>query len=225
VLCSPSTHLLDVHARAGIAGRLGNRVVRNGLPRPLPGSVAQRRDGPLRLLFLGQLRREKGVHVVLEAIGKLRQPVEVHIAGRGPMTEAVRGAAAADPRLTFCGFVAGDDKTRELDWCDAMLFPSTWAENAPLAIAEAFLRGKPVIASRFGAIPEFVCHGRNGLLFDMANATALAAAIDRLAAEPGLRSQLAAGALDSGASCSTEAMTAGYRGLYELALENARVSA
>jgi glycosyltransferase involved in cell wall biosynthesis len=213
-----------VHLRAGVTSRFGHRVVRNGLPRPVLAR-GPRQDGPLRLLFLGQLRREKGVQVVLEAMSRVRQPVEVHIAGRGPLTEAVRRAADADPRLTFHGFIGGEEKDRELARCDAMLFPSTWAENAPLSIAEAFLNGKPVLASRFGAIPEFVCHGHNGLLFEMGDAAALAAAIDRLALEPGLRGELAAGALESGASCSAQAMTAGYRGLYELALEKGRIAA
>jgi glycosyltransferase involved in cell wall biosynthesis len=224
LLCSPSRYLLDVHEREGVRARLGQRVVRNGLPRPA-WSVPPRADGKLRLLFLGQLRREKGIQVLLEAMRRVRRPVEVHVAGRGDMAAEVRQTAAADPRLIFHGFLSGDEKQRELDLCDATLFPSIWAENAPLSISEAFLNGRPVIGSRFGAIPEFVTHGGNGLLFEMGDPTALAAAIDRLAADDGLLRSLAAGATDSAAACTAQAMTAGYRGLYELALENRRVVA
>lgn len=229
LLCSPSRHLLDVHVRAGVTGRLGHQVVRNGLPRPPADAAAPLVTGdeaePLRLLFLGQLRREKGVHVLLEAMRKVRRPVRVHIGGRGAMTEAVRQAAAQDPRLVFNGFLAGDEKQRALSDCDGVLFPSTWAENAPLAISEAFLNGKPVIASRYGAIPEFVSHGGNGLLFDMGNATALAAAIDRFASDPALRASLSVGAAESASAFTAQAMTAAYRGLYELVLEQRRVTA
>ena len=224
VLCSPSRHLMAVHQRAGLSARLGARVVRNGLPRPAkvrpPGG-----EGPTRLLFIGQLRHEKGVHVLLEAMRRVRRPVELHIAGRGALTETVRQAAAADPRLRYHGFLAGEAKQHAIDCSDAVLFPSTWAENAPLAISEAFLNGRPVIGSDFGAIPEFVSHGGNGLLFEMGNATALAAVIDRFAADPPLRVALAEGATESAAAFTAQAMTAAYRGVYELVLEQRRVLA
>ena len=224
LLCSPSRHLLDMHLAAGVTGRWGQYVVRNGLTRP-PRCEIPRSEGTTRLLFLGQLRREKGVHVLLDAIRKVRRGVEVHIAGRGPMTDEVRQAAAGDSRLVFRGFLSGEEKQRALTECDAVVFPSTWAENAPLAIAEAFLNGRPVIGSRYGAIPEFINHGSNGLLFDMGNPTALAAAIDRLSADAALRAALSAGAEESAGSFTAQAMTAAYRGLYELALERRKVAA
>lgn len=218
MLCSPSRHLLDVHLKAGVTGRIGQYVVRNGLMPPT-SVEAPAKNAVTRLLFLGQLRREKGIHVLLEAMRTVRRPVQVHIAGRGPMTEDVRQAAAADPRLVFHGFLAGEDKQRALAGCDALLFPSTWAENAPLAIAEAFLNGRPVIGSRYGAIPEFVAHGDNGLLFEMGDPLSLAAAIDRMSGEPELREALSAGARESAGAFTVQAMTAAYRGLYERVLE------
>ena len=224
LLCSPSRHLLDMHLAAGVSGRFGQYVVRNGLTRPPRGELPREGD-KTRLLFLGQLGREKGIHVLLAAMQKVRRAVEVHIAGRGPMGEAVRQAAASDPRLVFHGFLAGEDKQRMLDGCDAVLFPSTWAENAPLAITEAFLSGRPVIGSRYGAIPEFISHGDNGLLFEMGDPTALAAAIDRLSAEPSLRAALRAGAEEAAVGFTVEAMTAAYRGLYELVLEKRKAAA
>jgi glycosyltransferase involved in cell wall biosynthesis len=224
LLCSPSRYLLEVHEREGVRARLGQRVVRNGLPRPAH-HAAPPADGKLRLLFLGQLRREKGIHVLLDAMRRVRRPVEVHVAGRGDMISDVRQSAAADPRLVFHGFLSGEEKQRQLDLCDAVLFPSIWAENAPLSISEAFLSGRPVIGSRYGAIPEFVIHGVNGLLFDMGDPTALAATIDRLAADSELRQSLAVGAAGAAAAFTAQTMTAAYRGLYELALENRQVAA
>jgi glycosyltransferase involved in cell wall biosynthesis len=82
-----------------------------------------------------------------------------------------------------------------------------------------------VIASRFGAMPEFVEHGVSGLLFDMGAPVPLAAAIDRLADDRALYDQLAAGAAGAALGFTAQAMTAAYRGLYELALEKRRVSA
>jgi glycosyltransferase involved in cell wall biosynthesis len=51
----------------------------------------------------------------------------------------------------------------------------------------------PVVASRLGALPEAVRHGDNGLLFVPGDASELAALLQRLAEEPGLRQRLAAG--------------------------------
>jgi glycosyltransferase involved in cell wall biosynthesis len=48
--------------------------------------------------------------------------------------------------------------------------PSIWYENFPRTLLEAFANGLPVIASRLGALPELVQHGRTGLLFEPGSA-------------------------------------------------------
>jgi hypothetical protein len=59
----------------------------------------------------------------------------------------------------------------------------------------------------------------------MGDPTALAAAIDRLSGEPTLRAALSAGAEAAAGAFTAQAMTAAYRGLYELALEQRKVPA
>ncbi len=51
---------------------------------------------------------------------------------------------------------------KDVDW---MVIPSVWWENSPVVIQEAFLHGRPVIASNIGGMAEKVTHGVDGLHF------------------------------------------------------------
>ena len=65
-----------------------------------------------------------------------------------------------------------------------MVVPSTWYENTPFVVLEAFAAGVPVIASDLGGLSEVVEPDRNGLLFAAGDAAALRAAIERVAGDP-----------------------------------------
>ena len=138
---SPSRFLLHQHKLAGLSARQ-SAVVRNGIPlpsintRPEPNRIR-------RFLLLTRLTVEKGVHVVLRAVASLPRTLqfELVIAGRGPLEEEVRRAAAGDPRVRFVGYVTGDVKVALLGSADCLLIPSLWYENAPVAAIEAAAHG------------------------------------------------------------------------------------
>ena len=142
----------------------------------------------MRLVFPARLTIEKGVRVVLEAMRRLPPdaPVRVDIAGKGPLQEEVAAAARSDPRIAFHGYVEAERKAALFAAADCFLLPSLWYQNAPVVIIEAAAYGLGVIASRLGAMPEFVQHENTGLLFEPGSAESLAAAMLRLAAEPAL---------------------------------------
>ena len=83
---------------------------------------------------------------------------------------------------------------------DIILVPSVRSENVEeatsLSALEAMACGRPLIAGAVGGLAEMVNDGENGLLVPDADAEALAAAILRLAADPGLGARLAASARD-----------------------------
>jgi glycosyltransferase involved in cell wall biosynthesis len=62
----------------------------------------------------------------------------------------------------------------------AIVFPAVWHEPAGLATMDASARGRAVLASRSGGIPEFAIEGRNALLVSPGDDAALAAGIQRL---------------------------------------------
>jgi glycosyltransferase involved in cell wall biosynthesis len=64
------------------------------------------------------------------------------------------------------------------------------AEAFGRVTVEALKSGRPVIGTRSGGTPELICDGVNGFLFEPGNARQLAAALRRLASEPGLLERL-----------------------------------
>jgi glycosyltransferase involved in cell wall biosynthesis len=221
VFCSPSNYLLRAHAEAGV---LPKRValVRNGVSRRgLPATRRDHEDGPVRYLYMGQLAAHKGIDTLIGAIRRgSGSAFTIDIAGRGDGAARLEALAAGDERVRFHGFVEGERKDRLLASADVLVFPSIWVENAPMSIAEAFCYGLPVIGSRIGAIPEFVEHGTNGLLFEAANAAALATCMMELSERPEELRRIKQGARRSGKSWPTaETMSSDYLGIYRSLLQ------
>jgi len=119
-------------------------------------------------LFVGRLSEEKGIKTLVEAWGRLPN-IPLIVAGDGPLA-----ATAWPPQVTAIGYATRERVFSLMKNARALVFPSICYENAPLTILEAFACGLPVIASNIGSIPEFVTHGRTGLLFRVGDAEDLA---------------------------------------------------
>jgi glycosyltransferase involved in cell wall biosynthesis len=178
-------------------------VVPNAAPRlpAVPEREAARGrfdvEGPT-LAFAGRITRQKALEVSLEALAQV-EGVSLLIAGDGPDLDDVRREARGrglDERVRFLGPLDRDGVLALFRAADASLLSSTW-ENFPHTVVEALAVGTPVIATAVGGVPELVRDGVNGLLVPAGDAEALAGAIRRIVAEPGLREQLAANAASS----------------------------
>lgn len=214
LICSPSRFVLERHRSSGVVGRGGGVVAPNGVPGVPKKRIRDARNRALRLLFLGQLRREKGAHLLPELLATVSENVHLAIAGDGDLANVLKTLATRDRRLTVHGFISGRQKERLLDQTDILLFPSIWSENAPLVIAEAMMRGIPVIGSDLGAIPEFVRDDVNGLLFPAGNTPALAKCIELISNDEVLFNRLSAGAAQSAENWTIEAMGSRYLQIY-----------
>lgn len=224
VFCSPSDYLLRVHAEAGVVPKRTARV-RNGIARRAPlRPVAAEGRPAVRFLYMGQLASHKGIDTLINAIGATsRADFAVDFAGRGDSEARLKKLAAGDNRVRFHGFVEGVQKERLLSSADVLLFPSVWVENAPMSIAEAFRYGLPVVGSRIGAIPEFVEHDINGLLFEVGNAASLVSCMTRLCQRPDELRRISEGAKRSGESWPTpQDMAHEYVGIYRSLLAEER---
>lgn len=157
-----------------------------------------RTTGALRLLAVGRLVEKKGFTVLIEAIARLTHPVSLRIVGEGPEREEIERRVAAlglADRIELVGRRTHDDLPAEFRWADAVVVPSIVdsrgdRDGLPNVVLEALASGRPVVASDAGAIAAAVRDGVSGLLVPPGAPKALAAAIDRLAADPAMRERL-----------------------------------
>ena len=170
-----------------------DRQASAGLAAPLPRSAA----GGFRLLVPASLARIKGQDVLIDALARLqarrRAHYELWFAGDGPERRRleVRVQRARLSRVHFLG--ARGDIFALMRSADAVALPSRF-EGHPLALLEAMALGRPVVAASVGGVPEIVEDEVTGLLFPSEDADALAAELERLARDPGLRARLGAAA-------------------------------
>jgi glycosyltransferase involved in cell wall biosynthesis len=130
-------------------------------------------------LYVGRLSEEKGLRVLLDAWERLCQPIPLKIAGDGPLREElcrVTGQKGLHS-IEFLGRLSPGEVTPLMHGARFLVLPSICFENFPLAIAEAFACGLPVIASRLGALAEIVADGSTGLHFSPGDAGELAAKV------------------------------------------------
>jgi glycosyltransferase involved in cell wall biosynthesis len=131
------------------------------------------------ILFVGRVDDpRKGLDVLIQAFRKVLDEVDATllVVGKGDQTIARDLAGPALDRIVFTGFV--DDITLKKCYalCDLYVCPSR-LEGFGLTILEAFAAGKPVVATRVGAISELVQDGQNGILVPSENVTAMAETI------------------------------------------------
>ncbi|GEL16903.1 glycosyl transferase [Pseudonocardia asaccharolytica DSM 44247 = NBRC 16224] len=175
-------------------------VLPNGVDPAFSGagkrSHDHRRDGALRLLFVGRLDAQKNVLRLLDAMSQVQAPVELVIVGdgeqRGLAAERVRSLGL--PNVRFAGAQTGDELLAWYRWADAFVLPSD-KEGMPLVLLEAMAAGLPIIATDVPGSHELL----DGVgLLTAPNASALGAAIERLSTDPDLRARLVANSAERG---------------------------
>jgi glycosyltransferase involved in cell wall biosynthesis len=158
--------------------------------RPVVAMLARlnRWKGQDVLLDAGALLRARGHRVQLLLAGDVYEGDEPIRAGLVARADAL-GLA---PDLVLPGFLA--DPRDVLAVADIVAAPSTRPEPYGLAVVDALTAGRPVVASDAGGHRETVRDGVDGLLVPPGDAGALADALERLLADPMLRSALAGAA-------------------------------
>jgi len=129
--------------------------------------------------FVGNLVHEKGVDVLIEAMGELRGPgddtLDLALVGAGGMAETLRQRADAlgiGQRVRFCGRRPHEEIADWITAADLFCLPSR-REGCPNVVLEALASGRPVVASRVGGLPELVTD-ESGVLVPSENPSALA---------------------------------------------------
>jgi glycosyltransferase involved in cell wall biosynthesis len=121
------------------------------------------------LLFIGRMSPDKGCHravavaietgLPLKIAGKNREPLENQY-----FDEFVRPHLSSE--IEYLGEVTHGEKVELLQNARATLFPIEWEEPFGLVMIESMACGTPVIATRWGAVPEVIEHGVSGIIVD-----------------------------------------------------------
>ncbi len=206
---APSRFMIGHYAQWGL-DPAKFMYVPNGLDinaKPIATTARRKRN---RFGFFGQLVDIKGLHILLRAVALLRAEgftdftIEVngdnlHFATPEWRAEVEAFLAAEEilplskRNVVFNGAYHHGQLRARMARVDWVVVPSVWWEIFCLVISEAWAFGRPVIASNEGGPAERVTHGKDGLLFELGDARALAETIRRACTEDGLWQSLAAG--------------------------------
>ncbi|MCI4345241.1 MAG: glycosyltransferase family 4 protein [Thermoplasmata archaeon] len=158
----------------------------------VPARGAPRVPGPLRALFVGGLRRNKGVLSLLAAIRELASVhAEFRFVGDGPLEGKLRAAARADPRILVEGRLSETEKQVRLDTADLFVYPSEdlrlgpwirWEEQTATSVLEAMEAGLPALGTSSGALPEII--GDPTMVVPQHSPAALAGRLRELLSDP-----------------------------------------
>jgi glycosyltransferase involved in cell wall biosynthesis len=215
--------VVSEHTARQVIARLDvppRRVVlcRPGAPPPVfhPFTTA---PGPI--VFVGTIEPRKNLPRLFEAyeqvVSRVPDAPPLMLAGRrveqsAAILDALAAKRALAGRVVYRGYITDDDRHRLYAKASMLVLPSL-DEGFGMTAVEAMQAGVPVIVSSRGALPEVV--GDAGLLVDPTRADDIAAAIERLLANPDERRQRAeAGRAQAGRfswSASAETLVAAYR--------------
>lgn len=144
-------------------------------------------------LFVGVLQRYKAVDVLAEAWRRAapRLPeATLRIVGRGPQRDIVRELMLEHPDQTrWDDRLTTPEVARALDEATVLVLPSR-SEGLGRVVVEAFCRGRGVVGSRVGGIPDIVDDGATGILVPPGDAAALADALVRVLSDRTLAERL-----------------------------------
>lgn len=159
-----------------------------------------------RFVFVGHVKPAKGIREIIAAAKMLlitRVTVDVY----GPLQEGVSDSWFNDSPVRYRGLLPEDEVIRTMGNYDALLLPTYWeGEGHPGAILEAYCAGIPVIATRWGGIPEIVT-SETGILVEPHDVEGLARAMRQIMTSEELRVRLRAGARQKAIEFDTEQWT------------------
>lgn len=174
---------------------------RSGMPR----CTAQNRSAR-RFVFVGHVKPAKGINEIIQAAQSLARNglvVDVY----GPLQDGVDSTWFAHSPVTYRGPLAAHDVIPKLTEYEVLLMPSyALIEGYPGVILEAYCAGIPVIATRWGGIPEIV-DSESGILVEPHDVTGLANAMRNLIESDQLLGKLSSGARSKAAEFDADRWT------------------
>lgn len=156
----------------------------------IPPQLTSRADrAPLVFGAVGRLVRERGLDLLLDALGRTLGDWRLRVVGTGPAQEALEAQAqqlGLSARLEWIGALGRDDIVTYWPTIDVLVAPSRvspqWVEPTGTLVLEAMGHGVAALVSRSGALPDVV--GESGLIVDTDDGEALSRALQGLVEHP-----------------------------------------
>lgn len=133
---------------------------------------AQPNNPVQRVGVLGRLVEKKGIHILLEALPKLKKHYSyvIEIVGDGPEKDKLESLVAKhelQEQVIFKGVMANNQVAQWLQELDFFVLPCVQDSNGdmdgiPVSLMEAMLKGVPVISSDISGVPELVINNKTG---------------------------------------------------------------
>jgi colanic acid/amylovoran biosynthesis glycosyltransferase len=150
-------------------------------------------QGPIKILTVSRLVKEKGIAYGLEAISKLIHErslvhIEYYILGDGPLLEELKALAlqlGINDKVFFLGSQTQQGVIKMLDEAHLFLLPSV-AEALPVVLMEAQAVGLPVVATDVGSIKQVIVNGQSGYIVPSMDVKAMADQLEHLIRSPQL---------------------------------------
>jgi glycogen synthase len=174
------------------------------------------------LVFVGRLIRDKGVHVILQALCQLRdyglRPM-LTVIGTGPEEAVLRDLAeraGLTGQVEFVGKKMGKELVDLLNVHQILVVPSVWQEPFGIVALEGIACGCLVIGSEGGGLKDAI--GPCGITFPNGNSVALADCVSRILREPWNYQQYRAAATEHLARHTKRAVASSYLDVIQAAI-------
>jgi glycosyltransferase involved in cell wall biosynthesis len=181
------------------AGLPPEKIVRiyNGIHRdffrrcilPIPAECRQ------NIAVVGRLHEDKGHHYLFQAFSQVLwqfSGARLFVVGDGVLRSSLERCAknlSISTQVRFLGQIPPKRVIDVLDSTGVSAMPSL-GEGLPYSIVEAMARGRPVVATRVGGVPEMVAEGKTGFVVSPKNPDGLAGAILQVLTNPHLQDQM-----------------------------------
>ncbi|MFL5691262.1 MAG: glycosyltransferase family 4 protein [Ktedonobacteraceae bacterium] len=140
------------------------------------------------LLFVGDVRCDKGVEVLLRAYAELGSQVPLVLIGRPEAGLSLN----LPPNVLLLQSWPHNAVMSAWSRCAIAVIPSILLDACPTVAMEAMAMGRPIVASRIGGIPDIVSDGQTGILVSPGDWRAMQWALNALLDDPALRGRMGA---------------------------------
>lgn len=191
-----------------------------------PPETCREQTGPMRLLFVGRVVRQKGLCYLLDALAEIKAKGSTNwhlkIVGDGPLRPALEQQAAElglSDQVEFTGWLPFEHVPEEMRAADLFVLPSI-VEGMPLVLLQAMACGMPVIATQVPGSVDLVDPGRNGLLVPSKDPLVLAGALASLLGNPGLCEEMGRCSREIALTMDWSEIAKAYYALYQNVLSS-----